>query len=84
MSLCSQKAQCLFTKSPAYEEGMLWVWYVAAVGLRGSIALTYVKTTQLPEADVESVSKKEFEAMLDVAMGGRAAEELSMCAPSVL
>jgi len=33
-------------------------------------------TTQLPEADVESVSKKEFEAMLDVAMGGRAAEEL--------
>jgi len=33
-------------------------------------------TTQLPEADVESISKKEFEAMLDVAMGGRAAEEL--------
>ena len=54
------------------------------MGLRAIIVLTFVKTTQLPEADVESVSKKAFEAMLDVAMGGRAAEELSMCAPSVL
>jgi len=33
---------------------------------------------QLPEADVTSVTFKEFCAKLDVCMGGRVAEELSM------
>jgi ATP-dependent metalloprotease len=33
-------------------------------------------TVQLPEMDKDNYSKKEYLAMLDVAMGGRAAEEL--------
>lgn len=33
-------------------------------------------TFQLPEADKDSVSRKEYNAMIDVALGGRAAEEL--------
>lgn len=33
-------------------------------------------TVQLPEMDKDSYSKREYQAMLDVCMGGRAAEEL--------
>lgn len=33
-------------------------------------------TFQLPEQDKDSYSRKEYTAMIDVSMGGRAAEEL--------
>jgi len=36
-----------------------------------------LKTSQLPEDDRHSVSLKEYLAEIDVAMGGRVAEELS-------
>lgn len=35
------------------------------------------KTSQLPEDDRESVTLKEYRAIIDVCMGGRVAEELS-------
>lgn len=37
----------------------------------------HIQTSQLPENDRTSISFKEFLAGIDVAMGGRVAEELS-------
>jgi hypothetical protein len=79
---CTPKAQYHYIKSPAFRVDILWAWYVDSL-VDLSWFQTYERstvsnqTTFLPEVDRISTSLKEYQAQIDVCMGGRVAEAIS-------